>query len=254
MTEPEQQSQTPHEETPQLQAPSSLSQISTDSASSDRSPSNTASSKPEYGQLKQVEYGALASQFPAGYDPYVYGGRPESSQPIQDQRQPPSPQTPTPYGPAQTYGQSPQYGPQRQASHSPEHYRRNPYTQETQGRPGYGQRPPGAQRLFHGIDLNDPNQNPMYGHWDSYAILALVLSLFVMPLFPLIIGGISLWRTRTFHMKGFWLALAAVIINVVVIIIEIWMFTNGTSYAQLYQWMLGQMSSGGTQSGGSVSA
>ena len=28
------------------------------------------------------------------------------------------------------------------------------------------------------IDLNDPNQNPLYGHWDSYAIISFILALF----------------------------------------------------------------------------
>ena len=49
-----------------------------------------------------------------------------------------------------------------------------------QGQP-YGQQPngqPHQPHYYHGIDLNDPNQNPLYGHWDSYAIISFILALF----------------------------------------------------------------------------
>ena len=74
-----------------------------------------------------------------------------------------------------------------------------------QGQP-YGQQPngqPHQPHYYHGIDLNDPNQNPLYGHWDSYAIISFILALFFpVPVLSALMGAVAMWRTRTFHMKG----------------------------------------------------
>ena len=107
-----------------------------------------------------------------------------------------------------------------------------------QGQP-YGQQPngqPHQPHYYHGIDLNDPNQNPLYGHWDSYAIISFILALFFpVPVLSALMGAVAMWRTRTFHMKGFGLAVAAVVINVLYTIAVIWMAFNGYDAMSLYQ-------------------
>ena len=54
------------------------------------------------------------------------------------------------------------------------------------------------------LDLNDPRQNPAYGHWDAYAIMSLVLAVLMpVPVLPALVGAISMWRTKKLHMKGY---------------------------------------------------
>ncbi|BDR52810.1 hypothetical protein KIM372_07170 [Bombiscardovia nodaiensis] len=92
--------------------------------------------------------------------------------------------------------------------------------------------------MLNGIDLDDPQQNPAYGHWDPYAIVAFVMSLCLpVPLISAIMGGIAMYRTRTFHMKGFGLALAAVIINVIYSLLALWMLMSGMTAGDLFQQM-----------------
>lgn len=159
--------------------------------------------QPEYGQVNQPEYGAMASQYPAGYDPYVYG-RPEA------ERSEPAPEN----GPS---------GPQAMPDRGPETGERGP-------------------QPFHGIDMDDPRQNPLYGHWDFYAILSLVFALLMpVPVLPAIMGGVAMWRTKNFRMKGYGLALAAVIINALYTVATIWLMINGLSAMDLYQQLLGGM-------------
>lgn len=99
------------------------------------------------------------------------------------------------------------------------------------------------------LDLNDPRQNPAYGHWDAYAIMSLVLAVLMpVPVLPALVGAISMWRTKKLHMKGYGLALAAVIINVLYTLAVIWLAMHGLSVADLYnetlQYMLGGAGSG----------
>ena len=82
------------------------------------------------------------------------------------------------------------------------------------------------------LDLNDPRQNPAYGHWDAYAIMSLVLAVLMpVPVLPALVGAISMWRTKKLHMKGYGLALAAVIINVLYTLAVIWLAMHGLSVA-----------------------
>lgn len=89
------------------------------------SSSSEGSNTPQYGQYAQPEYGAMANQYPSGYNPYVYGA-PEietnsSNQQGAEARQP---QQPTPAG----YPYSQQYGGQPGNSYQNQNpYQNNPY-------------------------------------------------------------------------------------------------------------------------------
>ncbi len=201
--------------------------------------------QPEYGQFKQPEYGAVSSQYP-GYDPYLYG-KPEGE--VTDatsvQQQPvwnaPNAQ-PAADGQSGFNGQVPNGQPvngQPVNGQPNAPYPNGPWLQQGQLQP---------------INLDDPNQNPLYGRWDPYAIVAFVCSvIYPLPVFPALIGGLSIRRTKTFHMKGRGLAIAAVIINILTTILQIWVWVNGVSvfdlYSQLYNSMYGGSGGSSTDSG-----
>lgn len=212
---------------------------------------------PQYGQYRQPEYGAMANQYPAGYNPYLYGApeRPSGEQSGTQQsgtsvQQPVAAQTSASAQSSQPTQPQPQYPSAWQT----------PY-----GQPGVQGRgtqrnmqpvPPHTPRIVNGIDLDDPNQNPLYGRWDPLSIVSLVCALVLpMPALPAIMGAISMRRTRMFHMKGFWLGFAAVFINVFYTIMVVWLAIHGLSMFDYYQQMLDLMNggtSGGT--GGTISA
>lgn len=192
-----------------------------------------APSQPEYGQISQPEYGAMSSQLPVGYDPYVYGAPEPEPQPADAVRQqntqyqtgqyPSNGQQPMP--PYSANGQQNPYGP-------------NPYDPNR-----YPQR--GNMPYLPNLDLNDPRQNPAYGHWDAYAIMSLVFAVLMpVPVLPALVGAISMWRTKKLHMKGHGLALAAVIINVLYTLAVIWLAMHGLSVADLYNEALQNMFGG----------
>jgi hypothetical protein len=212
--------------------------------------------EPQYGQRAQPEYGALASQLPEGYDPYIFGrpdpaaGAAASAASAQGDgrqnggygRRPVQPNAQATLG---SSGSSAPYG-DNSGGHGP----RQPADWSGKPRNQSGRRP----QMLNGVNLDDPGQNPLYGHWDSYAVVAFVLSLFNVPVLPALMGGVAMWRTRTFRMKGFGLALAAVLINVLMTLLDIWMLSKGVSTEELYQWMMQQLSGGSGQGGsGSVS-
>lgn len=193
------------------------------------SPSSDAAapSQPEYGQISQPEYGAMSSQLPVGYDPYVYGAPEPEPQPTDAVRQ-----QNTQY---QT-GQYPSNGQQNPYGANP--YGPNPYDPNR-----YPQR--GNMPYLPNLDLNDPRQNPAYGHWDAYAIMSLVFAVLMpVPVLPALVGAISMWRTKKLHMKGHGLALAAVIINVLYTLAVIWLAMHGLSVADLYNEALQNMFGG----------
>lgn len=212
--------------------------------------------KPEYGEYHEPEYGANASQYGANYNPYIYGA--PDPEPTAEQTGAPASPYAQPYGaPVQSqgapgqqgqFGQPTQYGGQN-----------GPYAGAPQGQPwqqGQSQQwqqpgqPSHTPRLFNGIDLNDPAQNPLYGHWDAYAVISLILALFFpVPVLSALMGGLAMWRCRTFHMKGFWLGFAAVVINVLYTIAVVWMMVNGIDAMSLYQQMLEQLQGGGSTPG-----
>lgn len=216
---------------------------------------------PEYGQHDTLEYGARSSQYPVGYDPYKYG-RPEEPQTSTTSEQPNNnpamPQYAQPQGGA--YGQP--YGGPYVGQNGPQ----NPYGQQPYGQPSYGAQPSQRQQPHNPangpvvfgpqgpIDLDDPAQNPMYGHWDSYGILSFIFALFLpVPVLPALFGAVSLWRIKVFHMKGRGLAIAAIIINILYTIAIIWMMVNGVSTSDLVFDTV-QTLQGGTPSDSSISA
>lgn len=189
--------------------------------------------QPEYGQTKQPQYGAMSGQYP-GYDPYLYG-RPEPEQPANG-------------GDAA----------QNQAQQNPmggQPY--NPYAQPNQYNP-YGNQPQSNMPRIQYLNPDDPAQNPFYGHWDSYAIVAFICSLvFSVPVLPAVIGGLSLVRTKRLHMKGRGLAIAAIIINVLTTLLQAYLLIRGIGVNDLYAQMFNMYSGGGNGGGagdGSISA
>lgn len=166
--------------------------------------------QPQYGQRVEPAYGARADQYP-GWNPYVFG-KPD-----------PEPDK-TENGSASGTGRQSSVG--QGAPGYP--------TMNGQGNPGNGPR-----HVVNGIDLDDPAQNPSYGHWDPYAVISFVMALFLpVPLLSAILGGISIYRTRVLHMKGFGLALAAIILNVLYTIGWLWMAVSGVSVDDLTRQML----------------
>ncbi len=233
-------------------------QHESDSASE---PRGDQANQPAYGRRVRPEYGALASDLPAGYNPYLYGaperngGSTASHGSRTDPHGAASSRTPSPrsapYGVGPRDG-APRDGAGRQASSHSTSEMNGPGPNGS-GVDGTGRG--GAPRQYHGIDLDDPASNPLYGHWDPYAIVAFVFALSSIPVLPAVMGGIAMWRTRTFRMKGFGLALAAVILNVLVTIVDVWMMLAGVSMDDLTQWLQQQSGLlGGEGGSGSVSA
>lgn len=199
------------------------------------SPSSDAAapSQPEYGQISQPEYGAMSSQLPVGYDPYVYGAPEPEPQPT-DAAQQQNTQYQT--------GQYPSNGQQPMPPYST-NGQQNPYGANPYDPNRYPQR--GNMPYLPNLDLNDPRQNPAYGHWDAYAIMSLVFAVLMpVPVLPALVGAISMWRTKKLHMKGHGLALAAVIINVLYTLAVIWLAMHGLSVADLYNEALQNMFGG----------
>lgn len=256
MTEPYQQPSNPDDTTSGNASPETAQSMGTSpavpTASSTPAQSAAATSEsgqytapePQYGQRIQPEYGALASQFPANYNPYLYGGAPtQEAAASSAQGSPQGPAGAPMPGYAGSDGRDPYpypyYGsPQGSGS-------RNPLPGDADYVPNY----------YHGIDLNDPRQNPMYGRWDAYAIISFIVSLFfAMPVLPAVMGVIAIWRTRKFHTKGFALAVAAIIINVLVTIGMAWLALNGYSIDDVYAQMLNMMGYGSTSDQDVISA
>lgn len=228
--------------------------------------------QPEYGQINQPEYGAMSSQYPSGYDPYVYGAPDPEPVPSENQANANQPQgypqgvtNGQPYASQQggfqndqgnqnPYGQNNPYGwnPSGQNPYGQNPYNQNPYGQNPYGWNGNPHAQNGQQpNMRSNVNLNDPNQNPLYGRWDTYAILALVFALLLpVPVVPTVMGAMAMWRTKTFHMRGFWLGVAALVINILYTIGLFWMMMHGIStsdlYYQLLQDMMGGMSGSGS--------
>lgn len=248
---------------------------SSNTAHASSSSSDTASSQPQYGQVKVPEYGAMASQFSPQYNPYVYG-KPEErpKNPNQNQQNPQmnaqggqvNPQMGAGYGngigPYQANQGNAPYG---APSQMPDGYGNNP---NNAYRPQYnnGQMMPGGPGtpgyqpdICNGVDMNDPVQNPLKGHWDPMAFVSLVLLFLPITFLPAITGAISMWRTKKYHMKGFWVATVCMVLGVIATVFELWLFSKGLNVNDFSQQLLNQYGSGsggsgGSNGGGSVSA
>lgn len=219
-------------------------------------PNPQSNDAPQYGQYHEPEYGAMAGAYPAGYDPYVYG-RPEPEA---------APETPGASGVSGASGAGPSGMPASGAGGGAA----GPWpgaagmpggdggwagtgggmpSGPTQGGP---QGAPGRQpRIINGVDVDDPNRNPLYGRWDPYAVISLVCAMFfAVPVLPAIMGAMAMWRTRTFHMKGFWLGFVAVFLNVFQTILVVWLLINGISVDEYYRQLLNMLVPSGSGSGG----
>lgn len=213
-------------------------QETVDAAPVSSSSDAAAPSQPEYGQISQPEYGAMSSQLPVGYDPYVYGAPEPEPQPADAVRQQ---NTQYQTGRYPSNGQQPM--PPYSANGQQNPYGANPYGPNPYDPNRYPQR--GNMPYLPNLDLNDPRQNPAYGHWDAYAIMSLVFAVLMpVPVLPALVGAISMWRTKKLHMKGHGLALAAVIINVLYTLAVIWLAMHGLSVADLYNEALQNMFGG----------
>ena len=134
----------------------------------------------------------MSNQYPANYNPYMYGLPTSPSRRTMHNKRRSSRRriricrtgirrihmmqsgTASKSRPANGY----QYGPNQ---YGPNQYGPNPYQQ-----PG-----------IYPINPNDPSQNPLYGHWDSYAIISFVFALFLpVPVIPAVMGAIAMWRTK----------------------------------------------------------
>lgn len=237
MSEPEQnQPINPEEKQRAAGAAPVPSSLPTDDAQTEK-----PSAQPEFGRYSQPEYGAMSNQYPSNYNPYVYGA-PEPAKPASEARQ----EAPLPSGGRNAWnGQSanPYSVPSQQQTGQPGNqypYGSNPYGQNPYQQPG-----------MYPIDLDDPQQNPMYGHWDSYAIISLVFAILLpVPVIPAVMGAVAMWRTKKLHMKGYALGVAALIINVLYTLAVLWMTVHGISTSDLYSQMMQYMFDGGSGSGG----
>ncbi|MFT8357830.1 hypothetical protein [Bifidobacterium aquikefiri] len=205
-------------------------------------------------QDSQPQYGAMASQYP-GWNPYVYGG-PE--QPRQEKAADESAQQQHNQG---VWAGNPYLGTPHDARGNDSQRNGNSRDVRRQGSPTspssqYGSAGNLNRRgMYPTIDPNDPNQNPLYGRWDPYAVLSFVLALFFpFPFMPAIMGAISVYRTRFFHMKGKGLAIAAIVINLLYSALMIWMWFNHINANQLYQDIYDWIGSVSGTTGNSVSA
>ena len=213
-------------------------QETADAAPVSSSSDAAAPSQPEYGQISQPEYGAMSSQLPVGYDPYVYGAPEPELQPADAVRQ-----QNTQYQTGQYPSNGPQPMPPYSANGQQNPYGANQYGPNPYDPNRYPQR--GNMPYLPNLDLNDPRQNPAYGHWDAYAIMSFVFAVLMpVPALPALVGAISMWRTKKLHMKGHGLALAAVIINVLYTLAVIWLAMHGLSVADLYNEALQNMFGG----------
>ena len=214
--------------------------------------------QPEYGQTKQPQYGAMSGQYP-GYDPYLYG-KPEPEQPAESanvvQQNPMNGQ---PYVNQPNVQNGQQYAGQQGQPYNP-YAQQHPYTQQQDQCNPYGNQPPqpNMPRIQY-LNPDDPAQNPFYGRWDSYAIVAFVCALvFAVPVFPAVIGGLSLVRTKRLHMRGRGLAIAAIVINVLTTLLQAYLLINGITindvYSQMFNTYLGGSGNGGGAGDGSISA
>ncbi len=173
--------------------------------------------QPEYGQRYVPEYGQLKSNYP-GWNPYPFG-EPEKTQE----------NTATSTTSSANIVNHVSVGANNRSEQNPQQARdkqQNPNIVNINGVP--------MQR----INPDDPRSNPLYGHWDPNAILGFIISLFMtFPIFGVFLGVISMRRTKRFHMKGYGLAVAAVVLGTIMCVIQIWMWATGTSLTDVLTMM-----------------
>lgn len=218
-----------------------------DSGGVTAAPSSSHVPEPQFGQRTLPEYGALRSQYP-GWNPYIYG-QPEPEEP--------KPESQNAHSSAIAFGRHPQASGSSDAARSGQTQsdaRGNVPMENPSGMNPAGGQPrmtggKGQPRFLGGVNLDDPNQNPVYGRWDPYAVISFIMSLFLaLPILPLIMGVIAIYRTTVFHMKGRALAIAAVVIAVIELILMAVMVYYGISnedvVSMLERWLSANAGSG----------
>lgn len=234
--------------------------------------------QPQHEQPRIPEFGALASQFPPAYDPYVYGRPEETSQENSDDIQ-----LQQNCGNRNTNARN---GGRMSGSGNPigRHFvgsnDRNVWQGDApdnsvgrtsgNGYVGNANRYNGSQQyggpqvpftggpgtpgyqpdIRNGIDMNDPIQNPLKGRWDPMAIVSIILLFFPLTFLPIITGVISMWRIKKYHMKGFWAAAMCVVLGVIATLFQIWLLAKGINVNDLMEQMLNQYAPSGTDNGG----
>ncbi|TCD53582.1 hypothetical protein EJ419_08050 [Alloscardovia theropitheci] len=159
-------------------------------------------------------YGRMRSEFP-DWDPYVYG-KPEK--PIKSDERKPRLMT----APSALQRQDGEKTPSEERERIPQLY-------DLSGKPV-------EIREF---DPDDPQKNPLYGHWDFYAIVAIICALFTQTtVVALFFGIVSLGRTKKFHMKGRALAIIAIVLCVIQIGIFAYLIITGTSETEFLQMLI----------------
>jgi hypothetical protein len=210
----------------------------------DSVPQMPRAERPEYGERVEPDYGQMESQYP-GWDPYVYG-KPD-----------PDPEQQTTNPNTQPGQQNQPQAVYSQGSAAPF----NPNAQYSQGNPenqgnhmGQGpQNPQNPQNLrnpnnffFQGtpVNLDDPNQNPVYGHYDPFAIIGFVLSIFGVWFFSLPLCIMSFRRIPRMHMRGRFWAGAGIVISILQLIFEFVMLFGGFNPGSLFPSLSGGGSGG----------
>lgn len=114
--------------------------------------------------------------------------------------------------PPRAYGQPGQPGPQ--GSQGPQ--------AGPQGQPGLNGRPQtiAYDQFLRPFNPDDPNQNPVYGRWDMWSIIAFILSFYTYFAFlSLPLAIMAARRDKVLHMKGRGLAIAAIVLSVIGLIV-----------------------------------
>lgn len=171
--------------------------------------------QPQFGQLRQPEYGQMAAAYP-GYNPYIYGAPEEKSkkQSVQQHAEQ-----------EQHYRMSQPFGAlkHRQGAHTHS-------AQSQQQVQRSDRRPSVADHLPFNPD--DPKENPVYGSWDVAAIIAFICAIFAIPIVPLVLGGIAIYRDKILHLRGRGLAIAAVVLSLISTAFSIYFVISGVDPMQ----------------------
>lgn len=179
-------------------------------------PTQPQVNQPEFGQLKQPEYGQMAAAYP-GYNPYIYGEPEQSASDQHAQQDAQRDDTRQSARHALRFGASAQHSARSQSAAE---------QNRTSGRnSARGSRSSIADKLP--FDPDDPQENPMYGSWDAAAIIAFASALFAIPIVPLILGAIAIYRDKILHMRGRGLAIAAIIISLIYSALAVYFAVSG---------------------------
>lgn len=205
--------------------------------------------QPEYGQYKEPEYGEMASRYP-GWNPYVYGApEPDADDGGNNAGAGGDENDSGSQGSRTTNPIAGYFGISSTPSQRPD----APHSRDMNGsRDPNGPANPSDGRYHNGIDLDDPNQNPLYGRWDFAAIVGFVTALIGVPVLPIILCALSMYRTKLLRMKGRGLAIAGLVIGLLNLAVSLYMLIAGVDVYQLLSQLYGVDLTGGSGDGTSV--